>query len=597
MAAGGMGGDEWPGISGSGAGLESCLRPVGSSLTTAIRLALLLAMIPAAQRVWAQTPNIADIAVQEAQRQQERERALREAQEKEPDVRLQRPEAGATLARIPDESPCFRIDRIILAGEEASRFQWSLAAASPPDDSASGRCLGVKGVGVVMTRIQNAIIQRGYITTRVLAQPQDLKTGTLTLSLVPGRIRSIHFSEGNDTRATWWNAVPARPGDVLNLRDIEQGLENFKRVPTADADIQITPGSQPGESDLVIRWRQPLPFRLSLSADDAGIEATGKYQGGITLAVDNGLTLNDLFYLSLNHDMGGGNTGDKGTQGYTAHYSVPYGYWLLGFTASQNRYHQSVAGIVQNYLYSGESRNQEIKLSRLIYRDAVRKTSVALRGWAWAASNYIDDTEILVQRRRMAGWALGAVHREFIGSAILDLNAAYRRGTGARDALPAPEEAFGEGVSRPQILSAETQLVLPFTLGGQSLRYSGNWRAQWNRTPLVPQDRFAIGGRYTVRGFDGESLLSAERGWLIRNDVGVALGASGTELYLGLDYGKVGGPSSGLLLGTHLAGGVAGWRGQYRQLNFDTFIGKPIDKPDGFRTAATISGFNFNWSF
>lgn len=50
--------------------------------------------------------------------------------------------------------------------------------------------------------------------------------------------------------------------------------------------------------------------------------------------------------------------------------------------------------------------------------------------------------------------------------------------------------------------------------------YSGLIRAQWNRTPLTPQDRFAIGGRYTVRGFDGETSLMGERGWLLRNDIG-----------------------------------------------------------------------------
>ena len=31
---------------------------------------------------------------------------------------------------------------------------------------------------------------------------------------------------------------------------------------------------------------------------------------------------------------------------------------------------------------------------------------------------------------------------------------------------------------------------------------------------------FSIGGRYTVRGFDGEASLMGERGWLLRNDIG-----------------------------------------------------------------------------
>ena len=123
--------------------------------------------------------------------------------------------------------------------------------------------MGTAGISVVMKRIQNAIVARGYVTTRVLAKPQDLHSGVLTLTVIPGRIRAIRFAPGTDARATSWpDALAARPGDLLNLRDIEQALENFKRVPTVDADIQIAPAdgdAQPGESDLVIDGNNPRP--------------------------------------------------------------------------------------------------------------------------------------------------------------------------------------------------------------------------------------------------------------------------------------------------------------------------------------------------
>lgn len=251
---------------------------------------------------------------------------MRERMEPETDVRLQRPAATATEALPADESPCFRIDHMSLAGDAAERFQWALAAASLPADAATGRCLGSHGINIVMARVQNALVQKGYVTTRVLAAPQDLKSGTLTLTVLPGRIRAIRFTEDSNPRATPWNALPARPGDILNLRDIEQGLENFKRVPTAEADIQIVPagdaGARPGESDLVIRWHQGIPFRISATVDDSGSSQTGKYLGSVTLSFDDWWTLNDLFYASLNHDLGGGDPGARGTRG-TSIESVP----------------------------------------------------------------------------------------------------------------------------------------------------------------------------------------------------------------------------------------------------------------------------------
>lgn len=140
---------------------------------------------------WAQTVS----PEQELLRQQERERLLREQQESTPDVRLQ--PATEDLGHLPvEESPCFTINAIALQGDLADRFRWALAAADPRSDPATGRCLGTGGVDVVMKRVQNAIIERGYVTTRILAAPQDLKAGILTLTVVPGRVNAIRFADG-----------------------------------------------------------------------------------------------------------------------------------------------------------------------------------------------------------------------------------------------------------------------------------------------------------------------------------------------------------------------------------------------------------------
>ncbi|WP_092259081.1 ShlB/FhaC/HecB family hemolysin secretion/activation protein [Pseudomonas sp. NFACC13-1] len=539
---------------------------------------------------------------EELLRQQERERVLRDQLESRPDVRLQAAPVGEGAERLPaKESPCFAINDIRLIGEASEKFQWALRAANPKDDPAIGRCLGGGGINLTMKRMQNAIIEAGYVTTRVLAEAQDLNSGVLVLTLVPGRIREIRFEEGTSARANAWNAMPANPGDLLNLRDIEQALENFKRVPTAEADIKIAPAraadARPGESDVVIAWSQRFPARVSLSVDNSGSKSTGKYQGNVSLSLDNLLSLNDLFYASVNHDLGGGESGHRGSDGNTLHYSLPFGYWQLGFTSSEYNYEQSVAGANQSYQYRGESRNNELRLSRLLYRDAVRKTTAWGSLWTRSSENFIDDTEIGNQKRRMAGWQLGLDHREFIGASILDLGVAYRRGTGAHDALRAPEEDFDAGTSRSQIITADAQLQVPFQVGDQRLRYIGGWRAQWNRTPLVPQDRFSIGGRYSVRGFDGENILSADRGWTLRNEIGLSLGQTGQELYTGIDYGEVSGQSSEFLIGQRLAGAVVGIRGGYKGLSYDWSVGTPLKKPDGFETANVTSAFTVIWSF
>jgi len=567
----------------------------------------------------AQNAPTAPQPIIEQQRQQERERALREQNERTVD---ERPTAApvAAIKRIPDgESPCFLIKRITLIGEHSESFQWALDqlldVSGADDDGPLNRCLGTAGVNVVLARAQQALIARGWVTTRVLAAPQDLSTGTLALTVVPGRIAAIRFSADSVLpsplagRATLATAIPASSGDLLNLRDIEQGLENLKRLPTQEADIQIepstSPNARPGDSDLVVKVVQKFPMRVALSLDDSGTKATGRHQAGATVSADNLLGLNDLFYVSGGHSIDSHFFGDPlhGTESQTAHYSVPYGYWLLALTASTSRYHQSVAGAYVDYVYSGKTQNQEVKLSRLIYRDQVRKTTLSLKAFRRESSNFIEDTEVENQHRVVGGWEASLNHREFIGEATLDGTLAYRQGAGAFGALPAPEETHGDGTSRMRLTTAEVSLNAPFSLnlgdapGAQKLRYSGLMRAQWNATPLTPQDRFSIGGRFSVRGFDGEASLLGDRGWVIRNDIGWALGQRGAELYSGVDYGHIGGQSTVGLTGRHLAGGVIGVRGALSKVNYDVFVGAPISKPAGYRTAKVTMGFNLNLAF
>jgi hemolysin activation/secretion protein len=553
--------------------------------------------------VGAQTPpqDSAQIQIQQQNqlRQQEREHQQREQLEREPDVRL--PRDSAQGVERPDgaepDTPCFAIRTLSLHGQDADRFAFALQAVPGHEQwTTQPACLGVRGIGRILRQVQNALVERGYVTTRIFAEPQDLTSGELRLTVIPGRIRAVQLDDGATHRGTLRNALPTGPGQLLDLRDIEQALENLKRVPSADADIQIVPGDKPGDSDLQIQWRQGRPWRLAASLDDAGSRSTGRIQGSLTLSYDHWWTLNDLFYLTLNSSVGG-HALPQGTDGHTVHYSLPWGYWLASATVSHSDYHQSVAGSGQTYLYSGTNDTAEIKLSRNLYRDGGRKTGAYLLAWRRRSNNFIDDTEVEVQRRRMAGWEAGLTHREAFGPHTLEAEFAYRRGTGADRSLLAPEESFGEGSSRPGLIKASAQLGGPLNLAGQRLRYSTRWQAQWNRTPLVPQDRFSIGSRYTVRGFDGESTLVAERGWWLRNEISWTLADDGPELYAGLDHGEVGGASAELLSGTRLSGAVVGLRGTQHGLGYDLFASTPLRKPEHFRTGHLNAGFSLNWSY
>ena len=366
-------------------------------VTAAVLVGLILVNPSLAQQ--AAAPSPASTPAQELRRQDERERNQREERERAPDVRLT-PAAPPLTTLLPIEASCFVIKQVVLKTTAAEnpqlvdQFAWIIDKLAGPDngDAPQGRCLGSEGISLLLKRGQDALVARGFVTSRIVAEPQDLAQGILQLTLLPGRIRAVRFATDADPRGTKWNAVPSKPGDILNLRDIEQALENFKRLPTAEADIQIEPAEErdgqaarPGQSDLVIRYKQAFPFRVSLSLDDGGSKATGKYQGGVTLSYDHFLTLNDLLYINLNNNLGGEGAGLKrGSSGNTVHYSVPFGYWLLATTDAPLDVKQALiqmaggaigavaggaAGVAsaltltsQNYLTHTDIRNRDKKL-------------------------------------------------------------------------------------------------------------------------------------------------------------------------------------------------------------------------------------------
>lgn len=525
--------------------------------------------------------------------QQQRQKALeQQLLPPTPDIRLQPKVDQSGKLAFPQETPCFHIDQVVLSGKDALPHWLPLQRMA---NQAQGQCLGGKGINLLMSSMQNRLVDHGYITTRVLAPQQDLNSGTLRLSLLPGYVHQVKLTPDSGRYVTLFNAFPARPGNLLDLRDIEQGLENLQRLPTVQASMEIVPGEQPGESDIMLHWQQAKIWRLGASLDDSGTRSTGRYQGGMTLSLDNPFSLSDLFYLSGTRAVRPGN--DKGSQNVTAHYSVPFRYAMLSVTGSDYDYHQTVAQLNDDARYSGKSRNLTAELSQVLHRSGSQKTTFSYAVLMRESKNYINDTEVEVQRRQTAGWRIGLQHRHYIRQATLDAGVSYQRGTRWFGALPAPEESNGYATALSKIVQLNSQLNLPFTIGSQNFRYGVQYQRQISRTPLTPQEQFAIGSRYSVRGFDGERTLNANGGWLVRNDFAWSTPLPAQELYLGADYGHVSGHGIDELVGNHLAGGVVGLRGNVLKTGYDLFAGVPIAKPDGFKTSPVTLGFSLNWDF
>lgn len=519
---------------------------------------------------------------EEIRRRQQAGQVEQESRMEQPRVDLQRRAVPAS-GDIPDDPGGIQIDRVVVGTAEPD-LPWLRDLARKYE----GRRLGMAGIQEVIRYLSNACIESGYVTTRILLPEQDIATTrTLKLVAIPGVVGRIYVGDQSDGwGGTWWNAFPTRSGKMLNIRDIEQGLEQMKRVPTQDVTMELKPGAQPGQSDVVITRKNKLPIRGNLGIDNSGDSNTGKWQGSATAMWDNPLFLNDLLAFTCNGAVA--TSSGQGATGNNLTYGIPFGYWTAFGSCNTYDYHQTVHGFYNPYESSGKSRGWEARLQYLAHRDQTSKTSIQARLSRRKNRNFMDGVELEVQRRNTTALEFALLHQRNINRILLDASIAFRTGVKwlnpTRDIQPRDDDAPTNFYTA---MTADAMARIPFSLGPAGFMATTAFRAQITGDTLYGSEYFSIGSRYTVRGFDGRQTLGAEKGLTLRNDIGAALWKTGQTLYAAIDYGYVSGPGDLHLPGKNLLGCAIGLRGGWKWFYYDATVGGPLCKPDGFHTAST----------
>ena len=438
------------------------------------------------------------------------------------------------------------------------------------------------------------MIARGFVTSQIIVPKQNLKDGVLKLKVVPGYIEDIRF-EPQSTFGNWRSAFPDSPGDVLNIRDLEQGLEQLRQLPNQQADIKLKPGSKPGQSIVIVTISRSKPWTVGFTLNDAGMENTGRLQASTNLAIYNPTGQNDILSYNYTRDVEHQDE-NAGTRDSAFTYTIPYGYYTFHVYRYYDEFHRQIPALVPFEL-SGKTTTWDIGLQKVIDRDQTRKTQLSFKIIRRKKKSYVDGEELQIQRLNTTAYQIGLMQRQYVGNGIINSMIYFQKGMpwfGAEKGVD--DYTTDVETTRYNLWGLNFYYGKPIHLGKLPANYSLTIRGQYTRQVLYEADQFSIGGRYTVHGFDGENTLSAENGCIIQNELSIPLGKSHQECYIGIDYGHVWGPSDQYLLGRNLAGAVIGIRGTLmHNMKYDTFIGAPLYKPAGLKTGKTTLGFNLYW--
>ena len=490
-----------------------------------------------------------------------------------------------------DETVRFPIAKVVLEND-SGKFYFLRHIARDYE----GRELALKEINEAVGKMNHELMQRGFSTSRVVIPEQNLSEGTLRLVLQIGRIHAVRFAEGSDMLYTY-NLFPFRAGDVLNVRDIEQGLEQAKRLPSQDITMKLLPAQEPQMTDLMLTVTRSKNVYGTISLDDSGLKDTGKLQLYGSMGVDQIFQRNDILRIGVNLD-GAQDGYAKGTRGHNISYTIPYGAHTFTFSYQRSKYHQTVESRPYDFISAGDTNISTFSWDYVLHRSSSMKTSMDIRLKKRNSHSFINDVELPIQAMHQTSLEVGYAERLYIDRDTLYFRIAHRFGLGW---LGAQEEKTYPNApkTRYRLWLVDVDYVHPFTFGHRPATFTSSLHGQWtmNEQRLYGVDMISMGGRYTVRGFDGEVTLMGANGWYLRNEFATKFPKQQAELYLGLDVGAVYGYGADLYNGHAIAGAAIGLRGAINTLSYDVFAAAPIQKPEGFHTPDVTYGFSIGLKF
>ncbi|PCR96277.1 ShlB family hemolysin secretion/activation protein [Pseudomonas fluorescens] len=413
----------------------------------------------------------------------------------------------------PTDTRCFPIKDIELKGADSLSESDKTRLLKPY----IGQCLGVPQLNELLKVITEHYIEKGLVTSRAYLPQQDLSAGHLKVLVVEGKLESLKGAENSKlSERELAMAFPGKAGELINLREIEQMVDQLNRLPSNQAKMELSPGKNVGGSDVLVNNTAQKPWRAGLSRSNSGQRSTGEQQWGTTFDWDSPLGLADQLSLRGGHDAMSDH--QHTSNNAMLNYNLPWGWWNFSYSYSQSEYRSQIAANGYNFKQTGDSENHQFRAERVIHRDSVSKTSLSTGLSYLRSNNFIEDSKLRLSSNRISEAQFGINHGRRIGSAFVNIDAGMQQGIGAFDAQGSHDPGPGEPDARYRKYTATLSYLQPFKLWGESLSFSSLMTGQRSEDVLFSSQRTSLGGLSSIRGYKDQSL-SGDSGGYWRNDL------------------------------------------------------------------------------
>jgi hemolysin activation/secretion protein len=374
----------------------------------------------------------------------------------------------------------------------------------------------------LLKSVNDIYAERNIITAIAFLPKQDLKDGILHIGLIEGRLGAMRVA-GNSAFPTEnvTRAVSERPGEVIDVPQLEREIGWFNRGHLAQVQASLQPGASFGLTDVQLSVIEPHANVLQIFTDNMGVESVGKYEGGLNFQHYGLLGLDDKLTI---YGVGSG-----GNQSANLGYNLSFNPWggRLGFSWS--------AGTIQVYQgayalldETGRSESGAINVSQPVF---VNQNWALLVNGAVCASDFrSDQSQVMVTndvtKKATAGVTLSYANNSF----QISISPNYSFAHTDFDVVKS-QQSFQE---LNDVVTASLRLPYNFVLAFSSA-------SQWASQKLLAGDQlFQIGGPTTVRGYP-TNAVAGYAGYYENLELHYGLGqyVKGLDVYAFYDNGMV----------------------------------------------------------
>ena len=364
---------------------------------------------------------------QEALRlQQQQQRDLQQLQLEQRQRQMQRGSFGApsvtpaSPAGVAKDERCWPLSGTRLAGVTL----FTKAELDTRIEPYVAPCMGVMQINRLLAEITRLYVEAGYVASRPYLINTPAAGQPLDIHVEEGYLEGIELAD-QSLPVSLGGAFPGMLGKPLNLRDLEQGLDQLNRLRSVDLTADIAPGSQPGASRIILRSRSSASrWGLGLGVDNLGSAGTGRDRNAISLSLDSPLQLNDSLNLSFSDTL---NHGPRYSRSNSLFYSIPYGYWTYSLFASHAEYRSPFKFSRTTFYNSGRTDQISLRTDRVLWRDQGHQLSANLQLAYKDVDSYLQKVRLGIQSPTLTVAEAG-VNLFWLNSAVWNLDVNYAQG-------------------------------------------------------------------------------------------------------------------------------------------------------------------------